>query len=74
MEGEARDGKKVMNTKEAADYLGVISPRTLEKWRKSSTPKGPKWVDMDGIIGYRKKDLDDYLDSSLKEPGDDFAA
>jgi predicted DNA-binding transcriptional regulator AlpA len=66
--------KRVLNTKEAAAYLGIISHRTLEDWRKQSTPKGPRWVDLDGKIGYRVVDLDEYLEDRICEPGDDFAA
>lgn len=66
--------KKVLKTKEAAEYLGIVSPRTLEKWRLSSTPKGPQWIQIESNIGYRVCDLDDYLESCIKERGDDFAA
>lgn len=66
--------KQVLNTKEAAAYLGIISYRTLEDWRKKSTPKGPKWVQLEGKIGYRIADLNQYIEEHICEPGDDFAA
>lgn len=72
MQTETR--KKVLKTKEAADYIGIISHRTLEKWRKLSNPKGPKWINVEGNIGYRVTDLDQYLEDCLQEPGDNFAA
>lgn len=67
-----KEGKKVLNTKEASEYLGIISHRTLEKWRKKSAPKGPKWVSLEGVIGYRVTDLDDYIEERVCSPGDDF--
>lgn len=66
--------KRVLNTKEAAEYLGIVSHRTLEKWRSSSIPKGPRFLQIEGSIGYRTCDLDQYLEDCVKEPGDDFAA
>jgi hypothetical protein len=66
--------KNLLNTKQAAEYLGIVSPRSLEKWRKSSRPKGPKWINIEGKIGYRISDLDHFIQSCEKEPGDNFAA
>jgi hypothetical protein len=66
--------KAVLDTKEAAEFLGIVSRRTLERWRLSSIPKGPRWVKIEGKIGYRLRDLEEYLDQATKTPGDDFAA
>ena len=65
---------KILNTKEAAEYLSIVSHRTLEKWRTESIPKGPKWVKFEGKIGYPLCYLDDYIEKCSEEQGDKFAA
>ena len=58
----------VLTTEEAADYLGVIGERTLERWRLAG--KGPIWVEIEGRIGYRIADLDAYLDGVSVHPSE----
>ena len=54
----------VMNTEEAAQYLG-LSPATLETWR--SLGGGPPYIPLGrkkrGWIRYRKAALDEWLES-----------
>jgi len=65
--------KSVLTTKEAADYLGIVSYRTLEKWRRLG--KGPRWILLEGnVVGYRISDLDRYLDDATQIPENNFVA
>lgn len=51
--------KEFYSTKEAAIYLG-LHKSTLDHWRLKGL--GPKWYkSKDGIIRYRKADLDAYM-------------
>lgn len=51
-------GNKVMDTVEAAEYLGK-SPRTLVDWRHFR--RGPVYLKDDrGRVTYRRDDLDDW--------------
>jgi hypothetical protein len=50
--------KAVFNTPEAAHYIGR-KPQTLHGWR--GTGFGPKYVKQGRMIGYRVKDLDEWL-------------
>jgi hypothetical protein len=63
--------KNILNTEEAAEYVG-IKKRTLEDWRRRSIAKGPCYLNLDGLIRYRRSDLDKYLDSGSQESGDDY--
>lgn len=56
---ELQQGSGLLNTKQAADYLG-ISPGTLTSWR--SQKKGPTYCKMGGSVRYRKDDLDSFAD------------
>lgn len=49
----------VLNTREAAAYLG-LSKSTLEK-KRGRAGNGPPFVRMDGAVRYRRIDLDAYL-------------
>jgi len=64
--------KKVLNTKEAAEYLRVISPQTLEKWRSRCHGRGPAWVKLGKRVGYRPEDLDRFLEERTKKFGERF--
>lgn len=56
--GEPRD--RLLNTKEAADYLG-LSPRTLEGYR--SRGGGPLYVAISrNVVRYRLSDLQAWVD------------
>ncbi|MFE7315639.1 helix-turn-helix domain-containing protein [Streptomyces sp. NPDC057555] len=50
----------VMNTKQAAAYLGVAIP-TLRTWRHRR--RGPKSFRMEGHVVYRRAALDAFLDA-----------
>ena len=54
-----RSDRVVFNTDQAADYLGSISPRTLETMR--SRGGGPTFVKLGRRVAYRKTDLDHWL-------------
>lgn len=51
---------------EVAELLGV-SPNTLKHWRWIG--KGPRYVKLVRKIGYRRQDLDEWINASVKEPG-----
>jgi hypothetical protein len=54
-----------MGTKQAARYLGGISPRTLERWRRENMKNALPWVKLGESVRarcvYRKADLDAFL-------------
>ena len=52
----------LLNTDEAADYLGV-STSTLEHWRLAAT--GPDFVRLGHQVRYRDVDLEDYIDQQV---------
>lgn len=54
---------KPINTKEAAEYLGV-SAGTLENWRISGG--GPKFYKPKGKVFYFKADLESYIRGESK--------
>ena len=56
--------RAVFTTRQAADYLGSISPRTLDTMR--SRGGGPVFVKLGRRVAYRKRDLDQWLDSSAR--------
>jgi phage terminase Nu1 subunit (DNA packaging protein) len=62
---------KLLNTTQAAEILG-LGKRALEKWRRSSIPKGPRFVDIEGTIRYRMSDLNKYIESNVKTSGDEY--
>lgn len=64
--------KKILNTKEAAEFLGIVSAKSLAKWRKLG--KGPVFIKIEGIYGYRIEDLEKYLQDRTLHPRDEFAA
>ena len=52
------NGTIYLNTREAAEYLG-LSPRTLDRYRVSGA--GPVFLKLGGRVGYLREDLDDWL-------------
>lgn len=52
----------------AGRYLGgnerPIPPRTLQRWRQEGT--GPAFLKIGRLIRYRQRDLDDFLDRSVR--------
>lgn len=69
-----RENARILTTREAAEHLGIISEKTLRHWRCSRERKGPPWISIEGRIGYRREDLDAYLLSCQRMPGDEGAA
>ncbi len=53
---------EVMTTIEAAAYVGLKKP-TMERFRFLG--QGPVYCKLGGAVRYRKKDLDEWLDSRL---------
>jgi excisionase family DNA binding protein len=51
-----------MTTIEAAAYVGLKKP-TMERFRFLG--QGPAYCKLGGAVRYRKKDLDEWLDSRL---------
>ena len=52
--------KKLLSTKEAAEYLG-LAPITLAKWRCYSEQGKPAWINYGTAIRYRIEDLDAWV-------------
>jgi len=52
----------LMNTKEAAEYLG-LSAYTLRNWRQLS--RGPRWVAVGRLPKYRPVDLDCFIEENI---------
>lgn len=49
-----------LRTEAAAEYLGNVSPRTLEKWRRQGT--GPTWVRLGArLVLYDRRELEAWL-------------
>ena len=53
---------EVMTTVEAAEYVGLKKP-TMERFRFLG--QGPAYCKLGGAVRYRKKDLDEWLNSRL---------
>jgi len=56
-EGTSDNSKGYLNTKQAAEYLG-LKYGTLHGWRFNGT--GPKYIKMGGAVRYRIDDLEDF--------------
>lgn len=52
---------KALNTKEAAEYLG-IRPQTLHNWR--TLKKGPDYIKMGSRVIYRLEDLNLFIQAN----------
>ncbi|MCW4014259.1 MAG: helix-turn-helix domain-containing protein [Candidatus Bathyarchaeota archaeon] len=50
-----------MDTRQAATYLGGLSPRTLEKYRL--TGEGPVFYKITSRCFYKREDLDEWAES-----------
>lgn len=46
---------------EVAEMLKV-HPKTLARWRR--TKIGPKWINVGGLVRYRRDDLDEWLEGA----------
>lgn len=58
----------LLNTKQAAEYLGLENHATLYVWRCNGTIKIP-CIKIGKNIRYRKADLDAFLESKLENFG-----
>ena len=64
--------RRVLRTKQAAEYLG-LAPSTLEK--KRSTGGGPRFVRLGGrAIGYQISDLDSWLETQQQATSSEGSA
>lgn len=52
----------VLLTPEAAEYV-KLAPRTLERYRV--TGEGPRFAKFAGAVRYRKRDLDEWIESRI---------
>ena len=57
-----------LDTNAAADYLGGLSPGTLEVWR--SLGKGPRYVKIGRRVFYEIRDLDSFAAARVVETRD----
>lgn len=55
-----------LSESEAATYLGVLSVRTLQDWRRKRV--GPAYSRLGRRVAYSTEDLDAYLAASRVEP------
>lgn len=56
--------QKMYRTKEAAEYLELAKP-TLEAWRTRGG--GPVFLKLGKAVRYRQSDLDEFIESRLRE-------
>ncbi len=56
--------KRFLNSEEAADYLG-LQRTTLEAWRCRGG--GPRFVKLGRAVRYRQADLDEWIESRIRE-------
>lgn len=55
---------KLLDTVQAAEYLGNLKPNTLEGWRVSG--KGVRFIKCGRLVRYRIADLDAYLEAQTR--------
>ncbi|WP_084087054.1 helix-turn-helix domain-containing protein [Aerolutibacter daejeonensis] len=58
--------RRNLSEQEAADYLGVLSVRTLQDWRRKRT--GPAYLRLGRRVAYPVRDLDAFLMSARVAP------
>ena len=57
---------RLLTEREASEYIGRISRRTLRRYRTNGT--GPRYVRLSpAAIGYRPEDLDEWIDGRVVE-------
>lgn len=56
--------KQLLDTTQAAAYLGGLKPNTLEGWRVSG--KGVRFIKIGRLCRYRVEDLDAYLEAQTR--------
>jgi hypothetical protein len=57
---------RILCERQAADYLGAVTIRTLQDWRMRRV--GPPYVKLGRRIGYRLDDLDEFVSASRVIP------
>lgn len=55
---------KLLDTIQAAEYLGGIKPNTLEGWRVLG--KGVPYIKIGRLVRYRLEDLDAYIEGQTR--------
>lgn len=61
----ARTSAGLVDETQAAQYLGGISPRTLQAWRSVRGGWGPAFVRLGRRVFYRREDLDAFIRRGL---------
>lgn len=56
----------LLNERAAADVLGGVSVKTLQRWRYRG--QGPGWLKVGASVFYRKGKLQDWLKSRERDP------
>ena len=59
------DMAEFLTPQEAADLL-KLSVHTLSTWRSRQPTSGPPWVEVGGLIRYRRLDLDAWVSSRTR--------
>lgn len=57
--------KQLLDTANAAKYLGELKTATLESWRVKGT--GPRWIKIGRLVRYDQDDLDAYLTAQTRQ-------
>lgn len=67
-----QSARKLVDTIQAAEYLGGLKPNTLEGWRVSG--KGVPFIKCGRLVRYRLEDLDAYLTAQTRSSTSQVAA
>lgn len=57
--------KQLLDTENAAKYLGDLRTNTLEGWRVKGI--GPRWIKIGRLVRYDVSDLDAYLTAQTRQ-------
>lgn len=63
---------KLLDTIQAAEYLGNLKPNTIEGWRVAG--KGVPYIKIGRLVRYRIADLDAYLEAQTRRSTSEAAA
>ena len=63
-DSSTRTPRPLLSQNQAAELLGGVSPRTLERWRL--TGEGPRFVKVGRRALYRPEDLEAYIQSRVR--------
>ena len=55
---------ELLNEEQAGQYVGGLSPVTLQTWR--SRGDGPPFLKVGRLVRYRRSDLDAWLESRVR--------